>query len=397
MADPSWLDKNNITSVRLKTSTGTIEIEQLEAFGVFGQTFLVVLYSLTTFFALTGNTLVILVEIYGRRSARNLQKFLINLAISDLLLGVLVTPFIYTDIMLGRWVFHPLLCPVTQFVQLMSVFVTTYTLTFIGIERYFATLHPLSSANTWLRSHGNLVLQLGWIFGATLASFSIQNTRVVAFKYDSKTYYDCANWVDVAERDMQIYVTLSFVLTFVLPIIFLTISYGAIGRRLMRTQKYWCSYRQTVPFSQHSASRTHSSSSSHNNNVDGNININNNNNNTTTKTSFIRNKSTRKTVKIKLSNSNGGGGGGGGVGCSHIDSNDSTRMNSSTQKSSKMTNDSNHTTSSNNNTSKSTNNNKVIVRFDKRNAEFLNKMRKNKTKQIKTEINHIAYYVQNEY
>lgn len=197
----------------------------------------------------------------------------------------------------------------------------------------------------------------------------------MAFKYDSKTYYDCANWVDVAERDMQIYVTLSFVLTFVLPIIFLTISYGAIGRRLMRTQKYWCSYRQTVPFSQHSASRTHSSSSSHNNNVDGNININNNNNNnTTTKTSFIRNKSTRKTVKIKLSNSNGGGGGG-GVGCSHIDSNDSTRMNSSTQKSSKMTNDSNHTTSSNNNTSKSTNNNKVIVRFDKRNAEFLNKMR----------------------
>ncbi|UXI19206.1 39S ribosomal protein [Sarcoptes scabiei] len=255
MADPSWLDTNNITSVRLKTSTGTVEIQQLEAFGMFGQTFLVTLYSLTTFFALAGNTLVILVEIYGRRSARNLQKFLINLAISDLLLGVLVAPFVYTDIMLGRWIFYPLLCPVTQFVQMMSVFVTTYTLTFIGIERYFATLHPLSSANTWLRSHGNLVLQLGWLFGSTLASFSIQNTKVVAFKYANQTFYDCANWVNVAEQDMQVYVTLSFVLTFVLPIIFLTISYGAIGRRLMRTQKYWCSYKQTVPFSQNSATK----------------------------------------------------------------------------------------------------------------------------------------------
>ncbi|KAH9424505.1 hypothetical protein DERP_004690 [Dermatophagoides pteronyssinus] len=388
MADPSWLDKNNITSVRLKTSTGTVEIGQLEAFGLFGQTFLVILYSLSTFFALTGNTLVILVEIYGRRSARNLQKFLINLAISDLLLGVLVTPFIYTDIMLGRWIFHPLLCPVTQFVQLMSVFVTTYTLTFIGIERYFATLHPLSSANTWLRSHGNLVLQLSWIFGSILASFSIQNTRVVAFNYNSQTYYDCANWVDVAERDMQIYVTLSFVLTFVLPIIFLTISYGAIGRRLMRTQKYWCSYRQTIPFSSHhhshshhshnqnSTSRTHSnnnSNSSHNHNlsnVDNEGNNNNNNNPTVTAavaapsvttTTTRKNKSLirKNFTKIsKLSNSNVHHQTNGGNG---NDDNNTTTV-----------------TTSNNSLNKKSNNknqNKVIVRFDKRNAEFLNKMR----------------------
>lgn len=99
------------------------------------------------------------------------------------------------------------------------------------------------------------MLQLGWLFGSTLASFSIQNTKVVAFKYANQTFYDCANWVNVAEQDMQVYVTLSFVLTFVLPIIFLTISYGAIGRRLMRTQKYWCSYKQTVPFSQNSATK----------------------------------------------------------------------------------------------------------------------------------------------
>ena len=186
---------------------------------------------------------------------------------------------------------------------------------------------------------------------------------------------------------MQIYVTLSFVLTFVLPIIFLTISYGAIGRRLMRTQKYWCSYRQTIPFSSHhhshshhnnqnSTSRTHSnnnSNSSHNHNpntVDNNDQGNNNNPtvtatvaapSVTTTTTRKNNKSLirKNFTKIsKLSNSNVHHQTNGGNG---NDDNNTTTV-----------------TTSNNSLNKKSNNknqNKVIVRFDKRNAEFLNKMR----------------------
>ena len=75
-------------------------LSRLEVFGPMGQTIMFLLYSLITFLAFTGNTLVILVELYGKRSARNLQKFLINLAISDLLIGVLCVPFVYTDVML---------------------------------------------------------------------------------------------------------------------------------------------------------------------------------------------------------------------------------------------------------------------------------------------------------
>lgn len=249
-------------------------------------------------------------------------------------------------------------------------------------------MHPLSSANTWLRSHGNLVLQLGWLFGSIFASFSIQNTSVVPFNYDNQTYYYCENWVGVAERDMQIYVTLSFVLTFLLPIIFLTISYGAIGRRLMRTQKYWCSYKQTVPFSRHSASRTHSSSS-------GSGAANNNNNNIqavvlppvttliplqpvpaappastlvsgsgndvvvlpdncsgTKSDSYIRGNTNKSSFKkIARTNSN------------IIESNNSSlRHYFGTNKSTITTNDPNSS-------------NKIAIRFDRRNTQFLNKMR----------------------
>jgi Na+/H+ antiporter NhaA len=90
---------------------------------------------MTSCLAFFGNVVVIIVEIFGKRSAINLRKFLINLAVSDILVGVFCVPFTYTDFMLGRWIFPFWLCPTAQFVQVLSVFVTAFTLTVIGIER----------------------------------------------------------------------------------------------------------------------------------------------------------------------------------------------------------------------------------------------------------------------
>lgn len=98
-----------------------VTVEDLEALEPHLQTFLVCLYSLTAFFAFFGNLTVIIVEIYGKRSALNLRKFLINLAISDILLSIFCVPFSYTHFMLGRCIFPHLLCPLVQFAQLLSV------------------------------------------------------------------------------------------------------------------------------------------------------------------------------------------------------------------------------------------------------------------------------------
>ena len=137
--DPLWLNNNNITSTdQIHNETFekySFQINRLEALGSSMQLFMFFLYSLTSILALIGNLTVIIVEIFGKRSALNLRKFLINLAISDILLGVFCVPFTYTDFMLGRWIFPSWLCPAAQFIQILSVFVTAYTLTIIGIER----------------------------------------------------------------------------------------------------------------------------------------------------------------------------------------------------------------------------------------------------------------------
>jgi hypothetical protein len=134
--DPIWLNDQNITSSDITNkSTDTSHSGQLEALDAPMRVFLVCLYSTTSCLAFFGNVVVIIVEIFGKRSAINLRKFLINLAVSDIMIGVFCVPFTYTDFMLGRWIFPFWLCPTAQFVQILSVFVTAFTLTIISIER----------------------------------------------------------------------------------------------------------------------------------------------------------------------------------------------------------------------------------------------------------------------
>jgi hypothetical protein len=134
--DPIWLNDQNITSSDITNkSTDTSHSRQLEALDAPMRAFLVCLYSTTSCLAFFGNVVVIIVEIFGKRSAINLRKFLINLAVSDIMIGVFCVPFTYTDFMLGRWIFPFWLCPTAQFVQILSVFVTAFTLTIISIER----------------------------------------------------------------------------------------------------------------------------------------------------------------------------------------------------------------------------------------------------------------------
>ena len=99
--------------------------------------FLVALYCATAVFALLGNGLVLSVNLChsGHPTFGNISKYLVNLAVSDILLGVFCVPFTYVDTVLGQWIFPHWLCPAAQYVQLLSVFIISMTLSVIGIER----------------------------------------------------------------------------------------------------------------------------------------------------------------------------------------------------------------------------------------------------------------------
>ena len=131
--DPIWYLENNITL----NSSNKYNIPALEALKFWPyQVILIVVYSTTAFISLAFNIMTVVVLIKGDRMSSELWKFLINLSVSDITMAAFSIPFTYTGFMLGRWVFHPFLCPVVQFVQLCSVFVSVWTLTAIGFDRW---------------------------------------------------------------------------------------------------------------------------------------------------------------------------------------------------------------------------------------------------------------------
>ena len=111
------------------------QINDLELLSQNWQLFLMILYSLTAILSLIGNLIMICVLLFGKRSSKELKIFLINLSLSDITLAIFSIPFTYTDFILGRWIFALSFCPIVQFMQVTSVFVSVYTLTAIGIDR----------------------------------------------------------------------------------------------------------------------------------------------------------------------------------------------------------------------------------------------------------------------
>ena len=95
----------------------------------------ILLYSLTALASFIGNSIVLVVQIFGTESSKSIRKYLNNLAVSDITISVMSIPFTYTNNLMGRWIFPHWLCPTAQFFQLLSVFITSTTLTIIGIER----------------------------------------------------------------------------------------------------------------------------------------------------------------------------------------------------------------------------------------------------------------------
>jgi hypothetical protein len=99
------------------------------------QVIIISLYSATAFISLGSNLVTIIVLLKGDRISSELWKYLINLSVSDIAMSIFSIPFTYTGFMLGRWIFPPQLCPIVNFAQLCSVFVSVWTLTIIGIDR----------------------------------------------------------------------------------------------------------------------------------------------------------------------------------------------------------------------------------------------------------------------
>ncbi|XP_048093495.1 probable G-protein coupled receptor 83 [Alosa alosa] len=195
---------------------------------------LIIAYSFIIVISLFGNSLVCHVVMKNKQTRSVTSLFIANLAIADILITLLNTPFTLVRFVISTWVFGKGMCHISRFVQYCSLHVSTLTLTAIALDRRQVILHPLRPRISTLR--GFIYIAVIWLMGG---SFSLPHAiyqKLFTFVY-SKEIVRCLCVPDFPEPSdifWQYLDLATFVLLYVLPLLIISGAYLGVARRLWR-------------------------------------------------------------------------------------------------------------------------------------------------------------------
>ncbi|XP_015183587.1 PREDICTED: gastrin/cholecystokinin type B receptor-like isoform X2 [Polistes dominula] len=194
---------------------------------------IVPLYAIIFFLSIVGNCLVLITLTRNKRMRTVTNVYLLNLAVSDLLLGVFCMPFTLLGQMLKNFVFGIMICKLISYFQVVSVSVGVWTLVAISLERYFAICRPLKSRRWQTQFHAYKMIVVVWVLCLTwnvpiLIVSQIQNIRGGRRK--------CREvWASI--RTERVYNLFSDGTLLLLPLIIMTMAYSLIAIKLWRGLK----------------------------------------------------------------------------------------------------------------------------------------------------------------
>ncbi|VDM60185.1 unnamed protein product [Angiostrongylus costaricensis] len=115
------------------------------------------IYALIFIVGVVGNGLLISSVLLRKRSSVA-NVFLVNLAVSDLLLCITAVPITPVLAFMKRWVFGLVLCKIVPSCQAISVLISSWCLCYIAIDRYRSIVTPLKEP--WKLHHAQVKLAI---------------------------------------------------------------------------------------------------------------------------------------------------------------------------------------------------------------------------------------------
>ncbi|CAD6187874.1 unnamed protein product [Caenorhabditis auriculariae] len=275
-ADAGFSDANNETAVSTSAPMGTVVQEEICRFRATTENFVVVVTFIVIFLlSVIGNSLVLLV-ILKQRAMRSITNiYLMNLALTDMMLSVVCMPptlgnschlplhniryilsssrrnwmnyaqkdeakdrktmlstvsttlFLKADLtvsmVMNCWMFGSFGCKLFAYLQPVVVTASAYTLAVIAFERYFAICRPLHSRIWQTRSHAYVMISLVW-------TISILANVLMLFMYEQQVYNSngitCTPiHAPIYHFAYQVYMT---VVLLVIPLVVMTVLYGSV-------------------------------------------------------------------------------------------------------------------------------------------------------------------------
>lgn len=187
--------------------------------------------------ALIGNSLVIYIILRNKKMRTNINFFILNLSISDILF-TLGNPFIATTRITESWLLGEFMCHMVLYIEFICGFVSIWTLTFISINRFKCIVLGITCR---MRSRTVCILIVSlWIVSAILFIPTAMYFKVKEFPFNDSTATICTLiWpkFESGFRISSLFLGGAFVLAFVIPIIILTHNYIRIYRYLKQRRE----------------------------------------------------------------------------------------------------------------------------------------------------------------
>ncbi|XP_075993410.1 melanopsin-A-like [Genypterus blacodes] len=181
-----------------------------------------------------GNFLVIYAFSRSRSLRTPANMFIINLAVTDLLMCVTQAPIFFTTSLHKRWIFGEKGCEVYAFCGALFGICSMITLTVIAVDRYFVITRPLTSIGVLSRKRAFLILTAAWVYslGWSLPPFFGWSAYVPEGLLTSCTW-DYMTFTP----SVRAYTMLLFIFVFFLPLFIIIYCYIFIFRAIRATNR----------------------------------------------------------------------------------------------------------------------------------------------------------------
>ncbi|XP_071768148.1 neuropeptide FF receptor 2 [Centroberyx gerrardi] len=240
----TWEDQNLLNSSRLQEGPLTHQnityvdfyLHKPSVAAVF-----TVSYLLIFLVCMVGNGVLCFIVLRSKNMRTVTNLFILNLAISDLLVGIFCMPTTLVDNIITGWPFGSVVCKLSGMVQGISVSASVFTLVAIAVDRFRCIVYPFKQKLTIATS--KLIIVIIWVLavsimcpsGVMLQVTKEQRVRIVlGHNSDTRPFYWCReNWPNQEMR--KIYTTVLFTNIYLAPLSLIVIMYARIGFTLFKT------------------------------------------------------------------------------------------------------------------------------------------------------------------
>ncbi|XP_050685417.1 tachykinin-like peptides receptor 99D [Leptidea sinapis] len=195
-----------------------------------------------------GNLVVIWIVLANKRMRSVTNYFLVNLSIADTMMSTLNVTFNFTYMLYSDWPFGDFYCRFCQFVAVLSISASVFTLMAISIDRYVAIMSPLRPRLGKRATLG--IAAIIWVGSCIISSPNfLYFTTEVDLQADGSLRRVCySDWPDGITTRSQLeymYNIIYMLLTYFLPIMSMTYTYAKVGRELWGSKSIGeCTQRQ---------------------------------------------------------------------------------------------------------------------------------------------------------